>query len=121
MADVSLLEKYNKGNHFILTVIDVFSRYAWARPLKSKHGKEVAAALKDIFAEGRIPKRLQTDQGKEFYNTPVRRLLDKHGIELFSIKSAYKAALVERFNRTLKHRIWRYFTSKFTSKWTDVL
>ena len=37
------------------------------------------------------------------------------------MKSAYKAALVERFNRTLKHRLWRYFTSKFTSKWTDVL
>ena len=121
LADVSLLEGRNKGYHFILTVIDVFSRYAWARPLKSKHGKEVAAALKNIFAEGRIPKRLQTDQGKEFYNPHVRRLLDENDIELFSIKSAYKAAVVERFNRTLKHRLWRYFTSRFTSKWTDVL
>ena len=121
LADVSLLAERNKGYHFILTVIDIFSRYAWARPLKSKHGKEVAAAFKDIFAEGRIPKRIQTDQGKEFENRHVRTLFDQHGIELFSVKSAYKAALVERFNRTLKHRLWRYFTSKFTSKWTDVL
>lgn len=121
LADVAMLEKYNKGYHFILTVIDVFSRYAWARPLKSKHGKEVAAAFKDIFAEGRVPRRIQTDEGKEFYNQPVKQLFDNYGIELFSIKSAYKAAVVERFNRTLKHRIWRYFTSKFTSKWTDVL
>ena len=121
LADVGLLAEYNKGYHFILTVIDLFSRYAWARPLKSKHGKEVAAAFKDIFAEGRIPKRIQTDQGKEFENRHVRTLFHQHGIELFSIKSAYKAALVERFNRTLKHRLWRYFTSKHTSKWTDIL
>ena len=121
LADVSLLAKRNKGHHFILTVIDIFSRYAWTRPLKSKHGKEVAAAFKDIFAEGRIPKRIQTDQGKEFENRHVRALFDEHGIELFSIKSAYKAVLVERFNRTLKTRLWKYFTANFTEKWTDVL
>lgn len=114
LADVSLLSERNKGYHFILTVIDVFSRYAWARPLKSKHGEEVAAAFKDIFAEGRIPKRIQTDQGKEFENRHVRALFDDYGIELFSIKSAYKAALVERFNRTLKSRLWKYFTAIVT-------
>ena len=71
--------------------------------------------------EGRIPKRIQTDQGKEFENRHVRALFDEYGIELFSIKSAYKAALVERFNRTLKSRLWKYFTANFTERWTDVL
>ena len=121
LADVSLLSRRNKGHHFILTVIDLFSRYAWARPLKSKHGKEVAAAFKNIFREGRIPKRIQTDQGKEFENRQVRTLFQRHDIELFSVKSAYKAAVVERFNRTLKTRIWRYFTANNTSQWTHVL
>ena len=121
LADVSLLAKRNKGYHFILTVIDLFSRYAWARPIKTKHGREVAAAFKDIFAEGRIPKRIQTDQGKEFENRQVRDLFDSHDIEHFSIKSAYKAAFVERFNRTLKSRLWRYFTANYTQKWSHVL
>ena len=121
LADVALLAKKNKGYHFILTVIDLFSRYAWARPLKTKRGEEVAAAFTSIFREGRIPKRIQTDQGKEFENRHVRALFEKHGIELFSVKSAYKAAVVERFNRTLKGRLWRYFTAKLTQKWTDVL
>lgn len=121
LADVSLLAKQNKGYHFILTVIDLFSRYAWARPIKSKHGVEVASAFKSIFKEGRIPKRIQTDQGKEFENRHVRALFQQHDIELFSIKSAVKAAVVERFNRTLKGRIWRYFTANVTQQWTHVL
>lgn len=121
LADVSLIKKSNKGYTFLLTVIDLFSRYAWVRPLKSKRGEEVAQAFKSIFEEGRIPKRIQTDQGKEFENQYVRKLFDRHNIELFSVKSAYKAAVVERFNRTLKTRLWRYFTANITQKWTDVL
>ena len=52
LADVSLLKKENKGYVFLLTVIDLFSRYAWVRPLKSKRGEEVAKAFESIFNEG---------------------------------------------------------------------
>ena len=121
LADVSLISKKNKGYNFILTVIDLFSRYAWARPLKTKRGDEVAAAFKNIFSGGRIPKRIQTDQGKEFENRHVRALFAEHGIELFSVNSAYKAAVVEHFNRTLKTKMWRYFTANLSEKWTQVL
>lgn len=121
LADVSLLSRQNRGYRYILTVIDIFSRYAWSRPLKTKRGDEVAAAFKNIFEEGRIPKRIQTDQGKEFENRHVRELFRQHNIELFSVKSAYKAAMVERFNRTLKHKLWRYLTSSNQKRWMDVL
>ena len=121
LADVARIADRNKGYRFLLTVIDIFSRYAWVRPLKTKGGKEVSAAFASIFEEGRIPKRIQTDQGKEFENTHVKNLFESHNIELFSVKSAYKAAIVERFNRTLKTKLWRYFTSNLTSKWTDIL
>ena len=121
LAEMQDLARKNRGHRYILTVIDIFSRYAWARPLKSKRGEDVAAAFKDIFREGRIPKRVQTDQGKEFENRHVRDLFKRHDIELFSVKSAYKAAIVERFNRTLKHRLWRYFTSYNQQTWIHVL
>ena len=121
LADVSLIARENKGNPFILTVIDIFSRYAWARPLPNKTGKAVAEAFNDIFKEGRIPKRVQTDQGKEFENRQVLTLFSQYNIELFSVKSAYKAAIVERFNRTLKHKLWRYFTMSTKQNWTRIL
>lgn len=121
LVDVSFMAQNNKDYHFILTVIDLFSRYGWARPLKTKHGREVADAFLDIFLEGRIPKRIQTDQGKEFENRWVRQLFQHYGVELFSIKSAVKAACVERFNRTIKTRMWKYFTARFTSNWVPIL
>lgn len=121
LADMQQLARYNTGYKYILTVIDILSRFAWARPLKSKQGVKVAHAFASIFDEGRIPKRIQSDQGKEFENRHVGKLMQENNVEMFSVKSAYKAAMVERFNRTLKTKIWRYFTAKNTFKWVDEL
>ena len=122
LADMNQIQRQNANHRYILTCIDILSRYAWARPLKTKQGSEVADAIEDIFeTSGRKPKRVQTDQGKEFYNAPVKRLLARHDIELFSVKSPTKCALVERWNRTLKTKLWKYFTSRNTYKWLDVL
>lgn len=121
LADMQQLARYNDKYKYILTVIDILSRFAWAKPLKSKQGREVADALTSILDEGRIPERIQTDQGKEFENSHVYKVMQDYHIELFSVKSAYKAAVVERFNRTLKTKIWRYFTAKNTYRWVDEL
>ena len=122
LADMNQLQSKNGQHRYILTCIDILSRYAWARPLRTKQGSEVAKAIEDIFkSSGRQPKRLQTDEGKEFYNASVKRLLEEYGIELFSVKSPKKCALVERWNRTLKTKIWKYFTSRNTTKWLNIL
>ncbi|CAB3980248.1 Maverick integrase [Paramuricea clavata] len=70
---------------------------------------------------GKYPKFAQFDQGTEFYNKEVKLLLNKHNIEFFSTYSDKKAAVVERFNRTLKALMWKYFYSVSTYKWLDVL
>jgi len=62
--------KYNNWVKYLLTVIDVFSKYGWMKPLKSKAGLEVANALKKIFKE-RKPDKLRVDKGREFYNKEV--------------------------------------------------
>ena len=122
LADMAQTQKDNDGYRYILTCIDILSRFAWARPLKSKQGQEVAKAIEDIFQTSkRIPKRIQSDLGKEFYNAPVKELLEKYNIELFSVKSPVKAAMVERWNRTIKSKLWKYFTSRNTYRWLEVL
>ncbi|XP_039315539.1 uncharacterized protein LOC120360047, partial [Solenopsis invicta] len=91
--------QFNKGYHYILTVIDVLSKYAWAMPLKTKSGTEMAAAISKIIrGDGRCPKNLQTDMGKEFYNANVQELLKKHDINRYSMYSVMKASVVEWFN-----------------------
>ena len=121
LCDMSNISKQNDGFKFLLTCIDCFSRRAWAKPLKSKHGKLIAAALEEIFQE-QVCKRLQTDKGTEFLNVNVRNLLKKYKVELWISKNAdIKAALVERFNRTLKTRMFKYFTANNTNNYIDIL
>ena len=108
LVDMQKLEKSNKGYRFILTVIDIFSRYAWALPIKSKRGVDVKNAFKSIFEEAE-PEKIQFDEGKEFYNKDLKELLTKENIEWFSSYSHRKAAVVERFNRTLQSRMYKYF------------
>ena len=121
LCDMSFKAEDNDDHTFILTCIDCFSKYAWAIPLKSKHADEILRAFKEILKSGRKPKRLQTDKGKEFLNTKVQNFLRQHGIHFFTTESEKKASIVERFNRTMKGRTYKYFTAKNTYRYIDVL
>ena len=108
--------RINKGYKYILTCIDVFSRFARAQPLKSKNGLDVSAAIAHMFSDV-IPHSIQTDLGKEFYNKNVQGLFKKHNINHYTVNSQFKAALVERFNRTLREKLNRIFTFKGNKIW----
>ena len=111
----------NNGFNYLLCVIDCFSKFAFCEPLKTKTGAEVKQAFESIFNLGRAPSKLQFDEGKEFYNKQVEPLLKERNIEFFSTHAGQKASIVERFNRTLKSRMWKYFTANETRKWIDVV
>ena len=111
----------NNLYRYILTIIDLFSRYAWAEPLRDKTGNEVAAALRRVFAKGRQPQIFQCDDGREFDNRVVQHLLNIENIRFFTVKSQFHAAVVERFNRTIKSKMWRHFTKTGSYRWIDEL
>ena len=92
----------NKGIKYLLTVIDIFSKYAWAVPLKNKTGESVTEAFNNIVSEGRTPKNLWVDEGKEFYNKTFQSFLDKNTINMYHTFNEGKAVVIERFNRSLK-------------------
>ena len=121
LIEVGNIAKANRGYRYLLTVVDVFSKYAWVEPVKSKTGKAVTAAFEKILKHGRTPRRLQTDDGKEFYNKTFQALMKQRDIVHFSTSGDTKASVVERFNRTLKERLYRYFTVKNTLKYLPVL
>jgi hypothetical protein len=123
LADMQTLASENDGYRYILTCIDIISRYAWAVPVRSKLKKDMLTALKRLvrIANPRLPQRLQTDKGKEFFNAELSNFLRAKGIHHFASNSDQKAAVVERFNRTLKNRIWTYFTANNTKRYVDVL
>ena len=123
LIEVINIAKSNRGYRYLLTVIDVFSKYAWVEPVKSKTGQDVTTAFEKILkrSQGRQPQNLQTDNGKEFYNKHFQALMKRKNIHHFSTSGDTKASVVERFNRTLKERLYRYFTIKNTLTFLPVL
>ena len=112
----------NKGFRYMLNVIDCFTKYAWSIPLKDKKGVTVLDAFKKIVKDSKmIPKHLWVDEGKEFYNKDMTQWLKDNDIVRYSTHGEHKSAIVERFNRTLKTKMWTRFTAENTRNWIDML
>lgn len=122
LVEMQHLRKWNHGFRYLLTVIDVVSKKAYARPCTTKKAGDVTEAMGAILSEaGRAPKHLQTDQGTEFFNKSFRALMKKHNVNHYHSYSQHKASIVERFNRTLKTNMYRYFTQQNTVNWSDAI
>ena len=117
LADMRALSKENEGVNFLLLVIDIFNKYGWIKPLKNKEGETIVKALKEIFKEsGRRPEKLWTDKGREFFNKNVKNL-----VYLYATENEEKSSIAERWIRTMKEKMFKYFTDNNTNKYIDVL
>ena len=120
LCDMRALKKFNNNYQYILTIIDVFSKKAWGIILLDKKASTVLEGLKSVL-EKRKPKKIHADQGSEFFNKECDKYLKNIGVKLYYTNSEMKASVVERFNRTLKERMWRYFTFSKDYKYIDIL
>ena len=123
LIDMQALAKYNEGVKYLLVCIDIFTRKAWVRALKTKHGRVNADALNSILSEMDpiFPKTIQFDRGTEFLNQFVKTLLREKNIDIILPSSENKAAYAERFNKTLQHLIYTHLTEHQTYKYINVL
>ena len=118
LLDMQKYSKENDGYRYICVIIDCFSRYVWVKPLKNKTGKATVKALALLLMNER-PKLIQADQGTEFLNRDVKRMLEAFGPKLYHTYTDKKAAIVERVQRTLRGRLGRLFTKRGNFKWID--
>ena len=118
LLDMQKYSKENDGYRYICVIIDCFSRYVWVKPLKNKTGKATVKALALLLMNER-PKLIQADQGTEFFNRDVKRMLEAFGPKLYHTYTDKKAAIVERVQRTLRGRLGRLFTKRGNFKWID--
>ena len=109
LVDLSNISGSNSQSKYILTCIDVFSKYAWAVPMLNKSASSSTKAFTTILKDGRIPKSIYSDDGNEFKGE-CKRFLESKGIQILISKTKVKASVVERFNRTLKEKMYRFFT-----------
>ena len=121
LIDFQMFSSQNNGYKYILVGIDAFSKYAYAVPIKRKTAKNVLQGLKTMVKDIQ-PRTIQSDQGMEFMNKTVAKWLEKKHIKLYATYNyEIKACIIERFIRTFKSRLFRYFTEKSTHKYINVL
>lgn len=123
LVDLQSIKRENKKTTFLLTCIDVFSKYAYVIPIKDKTGKSIVSAFKQIFRQlDEPPYLLQTDSGPEFLNKVFQKYLKESKVKHFvTWNNDTKSSIIEIFNRTLKRRMFRYFTRNNTKRYIDVL
>ncbi|KAF0146741.1 MAG: putative uncharacterized transposon-derived protein F54H12.3-like [Ignavibacteria bacterium] len=124
LVDMQAFAEENDGIKYLLTSIDIFSKYSWVVPIKDKSTKEMIIGFRKLFtiSSPRKPEKLQTDKGTEFLNEKIQSLLSKEfGIKHFTTMGETKCSLVERFHRTIKDRIWRFLTNSRTTRYIDIL
>ena len=100
LVEMQKFSKWNKGIKYLLMVIDVFSKYG------------VSKAFNEIFEKSkRKSQMLWTDKGREFISKHFKEFLNKSKIKLYHIENEEKSSVVERWNRTMKNRMWKMFTA----------
>ncbi|XP_015124149.1 uncharacterized protein LOC107046139 [Diachasma alloeum] len=118
LVDMTAYSRENKGYKYLLTVIDIFSKYVWAVPTKTKYGKDVTNAMESVLKQGRIPKKLHVDRGKEFYNREFKKLMKDYGITM-KLKAHNTTKI--KFKVGDKVRVSKYkniFEKGYTLNWT---
>ncbi|XP_045208690.2 uncharacterized protein LOC123560589 [Mercenaria mercenaria] len=122
LASCESLSKYNSGVRFLMVTVDVFSRYMWVVPLNDKTNKETVRGFDQILnSTNRRPITLRSDKGQEWKGQIFQAYLKKQGITYYSTESDNHANYSEVAIRFLKQAMYRYFASKHTFTFTDVL
>ena len=93
----------NKGYRYIFIVIDNFSKYLWAVPLKNKYSQTITNEFSNILTKSqRKPLKLESDRGAEFYNTIFQNFLKSKNIHHYSRFTDKGPSIAERVIRTVR-------------------
>jgi transposase InsO family protein len=125
--DITFFPDLAEKDNALLVAIDVVSKRIDAIPLANKKATTVSEATEKMLkkVEPNIPRKIQTDHGKEFENRHFRMLMKKYNIKHFMTRtnSLQKAAVVERVNRTIKEKLYRVLDANphLENKWHTLI
>jgi hypothetical protein len=121
LMDMSKFKFRNNRIRYLAVFIDIFSRYLWVEPMKTKTPDEMILVLSRVFAQGRKPEFMRTDKGGEYMAGSVQRYLTGEGVHHFVAFNVNHANYAERVIRTLKGKMYKYFMKHQTQVYIDHL
>ena len=120
LVDMTKYTRMNKGYEYIFTNIDIFSKYSWSFPLKTKTIKEIKSCFQKIFKE-RKPSYVWSDQELAFFSKEMLKFFEDHNIEIYCTYSNLKTVFSERFNRSLRELMIKSFVKNNNTVWYNIL
>ena len=122
LIEIGKMASANDNYHYLLTAIDIFSRYAFVVPLKNKTASVFLNGFKAIIKKAkRPPRKILADRGTEIKNKLFKDYCHHNNVTLLHSDNFVHAPFVERFNQSLKSLMFKYMTSKNTDRFIDVL
>ena len=113
---------FNRNYKYIMVLVDVFSKRAFAAPLKTLNAFDSLKGMESMLQECEsLPDTIITDKGLEYYNSKMQNLFERKNIRHYSLGGKHKASIAERFIRTLKTRLEKYFWKNKRPQWVDAL
>ena len=120
LVDMQKYARVNKGYKYIFTNIDIFSKYAWTFPLKTKTIKEIKSCFQKIFNE-RKPSYIWSDQESAFFSKEMLQFFKDNNVKIYYTHSDLKAVIIERFNRSLRELMMKEFVKNNNTVWYNIL
>ena len=120
LIDVGNLSKENNGIKFLLTLICSFTKKAWIYPIKNKKSDVVLNAFKILLKRIiKVPRSVLMDAGGEF--TLVRKWCNENNIKTYLPYSSFHGSFIERFNQSIKNRLYQWMDANKTEKYLKYL
>ena len=120
LVDMTQYSKINKGCKYIFINIDVFSKYAYAFPLKSKKMQDKKACFEKIFKKNK-PKCIWSDKEPSFFSKEMQQFFKDNNVKIYHTNSHLKAVVIERFNRSLRELMMKEFVKNNNTIWYNTL
>ena len=122
IAYIEKISKFNDGYKYLLLPVDVFSRKIRVQPLKDKTSKSAASALMKRIDFGKLdfPIKILVDQGKEFQGE-FAKFCASNAIDVYHSFSETKSCMAERYIRTLKTLLYKFFEEQQTFRYLPQL
>ena len=120
LVDMQKYSRVNKGYKYTFTNIDIFSKYSYAFPLKTKTIKEIKSCFQKIFNE-RKPKYIWSNEKSAFFSKEMFQFFKNNNVKIYHAHSNLKAVIIERFNKSVRELMMKSFVKNNNTVWYDIL
>ena len=112
--------KIDKGYKYIFTNIDVFSKIAYAYPIKSKKIQDIKPYFEKMFKNNK-PEYVWSDNEPAVLCKEMQLFFKNNNVKIYYTNSHLKAVVIERFNRTLRELMMKEFVKNNNTVYYNIL